>query len=174
MRRRIMTAASTIPSPLERRYAQGRFGRFSASASIEIDAPVDVVWRVLTDFPAYRAWNRFTPSVETTGEVGATVTMQVCFAGAKPMRQVEVLNVLEPPNRLAWGVVMGARALLVANRHQVLEELGPARTRYTSVDKVSGLLAPLVRLLYAEKMRSGFALAAEGLKAAAERSVTTR
>lgn len=161
----------TASSSLEHRYSQGRFGRFAPSASVEIDAPVEIAWRVLTDFPGYAAWNRFTPSIETTGELGATVTMQVCFAGAKPMRQVEVLNVLEPPVRLAWGVIMGSRALLVANRYQVLEPLGPGRTRYTSIDTVSGLLAPLVRLLYAEKMRAGFQLAADGLKAACEQAV---
>lgn len=149
---------------LEARYAQGRLFPFAPTASAEIEAPVDLVWKVLTDFSAYGEWNRFTPSVECSGQTGTPVVMEVCFPGAKPMRQVEVLNVFEAPRRLAWGMHMVAAPLLVANRYQILEPLGPARTRYTSTDRLSGLLAPLVRAFYAEPMRAGFALAAEGLK----------
>ncbi|MFN2426214.1 MAG: SRPBCC domain-containing protein [Candidatus Binatia bacterium] len=154
--------------PLEQRYAQGSFGRFAPKATVDIAAPAGTVWRILTDFGNYHAWNRFTPSVECSGEPGARVVMQVCFPGARPMQQVEVLNVMEPPHRLAWGVIMGARAMLVANRYQVLEALDAGNTRYTTVDYVSGLLAPVVKLLYAEPMRAGFQLAANGLKSFAE------
>lgn len=149
---------------LEARYAQGRLFPFAPTASVEIEAPVEVVWRVLTDFAAYGEWNRFTPSVECSGVPGSPVVLEVCFPGAKPRRQVEVLNVFEAPRRLAWGMHLLAAPVLVANRYQLLEPLGPARTRYTSTDYLSGLLAPVVRRLYEEPMRAGFALAAAGLK----------
>ena len=71
---------------------------------------------------------------------------------------------------------MGSATFLVANRYQVLEAIGEGRTRYTTTDYLSGLLAPLVKVLYAEPMRAGFQLAADGLKAYAEaqaRSATT-
>ena len=153
---------------LEQRYAQGRVGRFAPAATVEIAAPIETVWGILVDFGNYHAWNRFTPSVVCSGELGASVEMQVCFPGARPRRQVEVLNVLEPPHRLAWGVIMGTSAILVANRYQRLEALGDTCTRYTTIDYVSGLLAPVVKLLYAEPMRAGFQLAADGLKRCAE------
>lgn len=159
---------------LERHYAQGRLGRFAPAATVEILAPIDAVWRILTDFGNYNAWNRFTPSVDCSGELGALVDMQVCFPGVKPMRQVEVLNVFEPPYRLAWGVIMGSRAFLVANRYQLLEPVGPDRTRYTTIDYVSGLLAPLVNYFYSEPMWAGFQLAADGLKAHAEATARSR
>jgi len=154
--------------PLEQQYSQGRFGRFAPTATVDIAAPVEAVWSILTDFGNYGAWNRFTPKVDCSGELGALVDMQVCFPGAKPMRQVEVLNVFEPPHRLAWGVIMVSRVVLVANRYQVLEAVGADRTRYTTIDYVSGLLAPVVNYFYAEPMWAGFQLAADGLKARAE------
>lgn len=154
--------------PLERRYVQGRFGCFAPGATVEIHAPVATVWEVLVDFERYGEWNAFTPSVVCDGTLGSSVTIRVCFEGAGPRRQVEVLNVLEPPHRLAWGVIMGTRALLVANRYQELEAIDAGRTRYTTIDYVSGLLAPLVRLLYADQMRKGFQTAADGLKARSE------
>lgn len=148
----------------EARFAQGRLFPFAPSATVEIDAPIELVWSVLVDFPRYGEWNRFTPSVECAGQPGSPVVMDVRMPGTKPRRQVEVLNVMEAPTRLAWGMRMGAAWVLVANRYQVLEPLGPGRTRYTSTDSLSGMLAPLVRTLYAEPMRAGFALAAAGLK----------
>ncbi|MFN2377013.1 MAG: SRPBCC family protein [Candidatus Binatia bacterium] len=153
---------------LEQRYAQGRIAPFAPTATVDIDAPRDLVWSVLTDFPNYAAWNRFTPSVACSGVPGTSVELKVCFPGAKPMRQVEVLNVFEAPRRLAWGMKMGTSAILVANRYQVVNDLGEGRTRYTTTDYLSGLLAPLVRRLYADPMRAGFQLAADGLKARAE------
>ena len=56
----------------------------------------------------------------------------------------------------------------MANRYQLLEATETGGTRYTTIDYVSGMLAPLVKLLYAESMRAGFQLAADGLKARAE------
>lgn len=153
---------------LELRYAQGRLGAFAPSATVDIAAPVETVWQILVDFDRYSQWNRFTPAVACDGVLGSPVRMQVCFPGAKPMTQVEVLNVLEAPRRLAWGMKMGTSAVLVANRYQLLEVIGDGRTRYTTIDYISGLLAPVVRALYAEAMRAGFQLAADGLKAEAE------
>ncbi len=157
-----------VANALEQRYAQGTFGRFAPTASVEIDAPVERVWQILVDFPNYAAWNRFCPGIACTGELGSEVVMDVRFPGQKPIRQVEVLNVLEPPHRLAWGVLMGSRAILVANRYQTLEPIGTNRTLYTTIDYMSGLIAPIVKALYAEKVRAGFQLAADGLKEYAE------
>ncbi|HYC00086.1 MAG TPA: SRPBCC domain-containing protein [Candidatus Limnocylindrales bacterium] len=154
---------------IEKRFAQGRLFPFAPSATIDIDAPAERVWAVLTDFEHYGEWNRFTPNVECSGRIGDEVVLQVCFPGRKPMRQIETLNVFEPPHRLAWGMHMLAPTLLVANRYQTVEALGAARTRYTSIDYLSGLLAPLVRALYAAHMEAGFRLAAEGLKHRSER-----
>lgn len=159
---------------LEQRYAQGSFGAFAPTASVDIDAPLERVWEILVDFPNYSRWNSFCPGIECSGVLGTNVVMDVRFPGQKPRKQVEVLNVLEPPHRIAWGVIMGSRAILVANRYQTLEALAPDRTRYTTIDYMSGLLGPLVKMLYAEKVRAGFQLAADGLKAYAERGGSGR
>ncbi|HYC56889.1 MAG TPA: SRPBCC domain-containing protein [Candidatus Binatia bacterium] len=154
---------------LEASFSQGKLFRFAPRAVVDIDAPVERVWSILTDFARYQEWNRFTPSVACAGKVGDPVLMQVCFPGRRPMRQRETLNVFEPPQRLAWGMRMGINAFLVANRYQILEPLDGHRTRYTTVDYLSGALAPLVEALYGRDMEAGFALAAAGLKQAAER-----
>ena len=62
---------------------------------------------------------------------------------------------------------MGHRALLCANRWQVLEPVG-AGTRYTTEDRFSGLLVPLVMALYGGPMQHGFQQMADALKARVE------
>ncbi len=152
-----------------RRYRQGRWFRREVSASAEIDAPIDRVWATLVDFERYPTWNRFTPEVHATLEVGAPVHMQVDMPRRSRRRMTEWINRVDPPRTLCWGVHLGSRWLLCANRWQQLETLDEDRTRYHTVDRLSGLLAPLVMLLYGEPMRRGFQSVADGLAAMFEK-----
>jgi len=147
------------------RFSPGRWFRREVSASAEIDAPIERVWATLVDFERYSAWNPFTPEVRAHLRVGEPIHMHVRMPRRAPRRMTEWINRIEPPRVLCWGVHLGARWLLCANRWQRLEPLDDRRTRYTTVDHLSGLLAPLVIGLYGEPMRRGFQAAADGLAA---------
>ena len=43
------------------------------SDPVTIEAPVEVVWGVLTDVANYAEWNPFTPSVKTDLQLGSPV-----------------------------------------------------------------------------------------------------
>ena len=45
--------------------------------AIDIDAPIQTVWSVLTQFDSYESWNKFSPVVETAGGLGDGVTLHV-------------------------------------------------------------------------------------------------
>lgn len=154
---------STREHSFHQRFAQGRWFRREVSASAEIDAPVDRVWAVLVDFARYPTWNPMTPRVEARLEVGAPAHLWVDMPRRSRRRVTEWINRVEPGRTLCWGMHMGPRWLLCANRWQQLEALPQQRTRYTTVDRLSGLLAPLVMLLYGEPMRRGFQSVADGL-----------
>lgn len=154
---------STSDDAFHQRFRPGWPFPREVSASAEIDAPIERVWATLVDFEGYPAWNPFTPEVRASLRVGAPVHMRVLMPGRAPRRMTEWINRIDPPHTLCWGVHLGARWLLCANRWQCLEPLGDRRTRYTTVDRLSGLLAPLVMLLYGEPMRRGFQAAADGL-----------
>lgn len=148
---------------------QGRIFPSAISAETVIDAPLQTVWQVLTDFPRYGEWNPFTPSLETDFRLGSPVAMKVRLVpGKKLMHQVEYMNVLEPGRRFAYGYDLGCRWLLRANRYQELEDLGNGRTRYYTTDRFSGLMVPLMKWLYARHIQRGFEDVAAGLKARAE------
>ena len=137
------------------------------SDPVTIEAPVETVWRVLTDFDRYGEWNPFTPSVKAELEIGARVDMRVAMGGYR-LRQTEIICALEPPTLLAWRTIMGARWLLQAVREQRLEVLSDETCRYTTSDEFKGVLMPLVILLTGGFVRRGFNAVAVALKRRAE------
>ena len=50
-------------------------------AEIEIDAPVERVWQILTDVDRYGDWNPFTPRVETSLAIGDPIHLHVRLRG---------------------------------------------------------------------------------------------
>lgn len=137
------------------------------SDPVTIEAPVETVWRVLTDFDRYGEWNPFTPSVKAELAMGARVDMRVTM-GAFRLKQTEIICALEPPTRLAWRTTIGGRWLLHAVREQRLEVLGDANCRYATEDEFKGVLMPLVILLTGGFVRRGFNAVAVALKQRAE------
>ena len=138
------------------------------SDPVTIEAPVEVVWGVLTDVANYAEWNPFTPSVKTDLQLGSPVHMLVTM-GAYRLPQTEIVCALEPPTLLAWRTVIGARFLLHALREQRLEVVNAGTTcRYVTTDEFNGLLVPLVALLFGGFVRRGFNSVALGLKSRAE------
>ena len=138
-----------------------------SSDSVEIDAPIERAWRILMDVERYGEWNPFTPRVATDFEIGSRVDLRAMI-GPVPLKQVERIERVEPPGRLVWTTTIGHRVLLFARREQRLEPLGATRCRYVTTDAFSGVLTPLVVLLFGGIVRRGFNSVAHGLKARAE------
>ena len=147
-----------------RRFEVGSLCNDEVAASAEIEAPRELVWKVLSDFSTYPQWNPFTPNIGGELAVGRPVVLDVRFAGKKPKKQTEWVNQVVPGERICWGIRYGSRKLLAANRLQELTELGPERTRYFTVDRFSGLLVPVVFALYGRLIQVGFDGVATGLK----------
>jgi len=86
-------------------------------AEIEIDAPPDDVFDILTDLDRYAEWNPFTPRIDSTLELGAPVNMRVrLFEGRRLLRQVEYVTVVNSPTQLCWGANIPLRSLVRADR----------------------------------------------------------
>jgi hypothetical protein len=140
------------------------------SAQVEIEAPPDRVWQILTDLERYHEWNPFTPRVESSLMVGDPVTLQVRMRRDRELIQVERMTACEDQRELSWGLQMVAPIVLATNRRQLLEPLAGGRTRYTTANEFRGALVPLVMLLYRRDMQRGFSEAAKALKLRAELS----
>ncbi len=147
-------------------------------ASVEIDAPLGVVWGVMLDTDAYGEWNPFVVRVETpqSAEVGKPIVLHVRWANGRRARSPERISAVEPPRASADGATtallsyvyegLPARLGLVrGTRHQRLTQRDGAPTRYDTVEEFSG---PLVRLAGPGRVAEGFRRHAEALKQRAE------
>jgi len=137
-------------------------------SEIEIDAPVARVWEILTDLERYPDWNPFTQRVESTLEVGAEVHLYTRLRGEQLAHRVEYVTEHVPGERICWGMTMGTRMALEAERRQVLTPQGPTRTRYLTDDTITGLLTPIVMAFWGEAMQRGFDGVAAALKKRSE------
>jgi hypothetical protein len=133
-------------------------------ASVEIEAPIERVWAVLTGFSEYGEWNAFTPEVRAEARVGAEIEIVAVLMGMRFVERGRVIAV-QAPHMLRWEVFPMHRSLARGDRVQTLEALTAGRCRYTTEDRLSGILALFIALLMRPFVTRGFAKMAEGLKA---------
>jgi uncharacterized membrane protein len=123
------------------------------STAIDVIAPAEVVWRVLTDIEHWPAWNRAVASVSIEGAV-APGTDFAWKAGPGTIHST--LLQVEQPSFIAWsGRTLGLRALHVF----ALTAHGES-TAVRTEESYSGLIAWLLRV---PLRRSLFRALAEGL-----------
>lgn len=140
---------------------------FTIDRQLEIDAPVAVVWNVLTDFARYGEWNPFVPEARCELRPGGALEMQVKL-GSKPQFQREWVNAVTPGTSFSYSMKAVPLGTLRSLRVQTLAALGGNRTRYTSHFEIAGWLQPVVTGIFGKGMREGFEGMALGLKARAE------
>jgi len=133
---------------------------------IELNAPANKVWELLTDFPSYSTWNSFTPHAEVDFVVNGKVKLEVYFSpDSKPVIHRARISQLDPGRKFAWKMDWGF--LLRAERSQEIFPNGSGCT-YKTTDVNTGLLAPLVQGFFAKKIQNGFDRLTTDLKKQAE------
>jgi len=139
------------------------------SIRVEIDAPASLVWEVLTDYGRYAEWNTFCPGIETTGELGDLVRMQVRIPGTDQTIPVnEYLVACERERLLSWEQRPTDGNKDAARRDQYVEAVGPQRSRYFTTDLFLGLNADTIMREHGAWVKQGFDQVARDLKARAE------
>ncbi len=139
----------------------------------EIAAPPWRVWRLLTDFDAYPAWNPFLTRVQGRPEEGARLRVRVEAPGRSALVLTPRVAVLETGRALHWrGRLLFLPGLLDAEHAFELDWLaGGDATRLRHAARFSGLLAPLVEVGgVLEAARRGSEAMDAALKALAERA----
>ena len=140
------------------------------SHTVEIDAPRKVVWETLVDLAQYPHWNPFTVKAEGVLKVGNAIDLHVKMPRRGDRIQTEVVEKIDAPHCLSWGMTLGLSPILSALREQTLESLSNDRCSYTTSDRFSGLLSPLVYFLFYDDVYNGFNRVAYALKNKAEAS----
>jgi hypothetical protein len=124
--------------------------------SIEIDAPSEVVWRVLTDTAAYPEWNGFIIEWTGTRARGARQNVLLQPAGGKPQRFRPTIVTLVEGRELVWLGRLGLPGLLDGRHRFAVEPLADGRSRLVHGEILTGVLVPALRRLLTETTPAGF------------------
>lgn len=106
---------------------------------IDIPAPPQAVWQVLTDGPAYADWNPFIRSLSGTVAVGARLTNRMHPAGGSAMTFRPKVLMADPARELRWLGRLGLPRIFDGEHYFRLEARGPG-TRLVHGETFRGLL----------------------------------
>ncbi|WP_248964250.1 SRPBCC domain-containing protein [Sphaerisporangium perillae] len=113
------------------------------STSIEVKAPPEAVWMVLTDLDRYQEWNPFIQKASGRLAEGATLELLMCPAQGKARTFHPRVLTVDPGRRLRWigrfimpGVFDGA--------HEFILEPTVEGARVVQREDFSGILVPFV------------------------------
>ena len=135
---------------------------------LDVDAPADIVWGVVSDMSRYVEWNPFVIRASSTCEVGAPIRMKVRLFSWFAQSQTEEITEFRAPERICWGLTGGGSSALRSRRCQVVASVDPSRSRYISEFQLSGWFAPVVMGLLSRRLADGFRGMSDAVKARAE------
>ncbi|ROQ67130.1 hypothetical protein EDD93_1548 [Streptomyces sp. 840.1] len=119
------------------------------TASVDIEASPDQVWKVLTDLSQYPEWNPFVTRSEVISDgghlvAGATMRNRLTQPSGASTFTPEVL-VAHPGRELRWLGKVGPGWLLDAEHRFQIERTGDGTVRLTQSEKFTGVLLPFAK-----------------------------
>ncbi len=133
--------------------------------AVEIDAPIELVWEIMTGFERYPEWNPFNRffKLDKDAKPGDTVTFGPVWgpyerAEGEPLPEAgfiqrETITVWEDNACLSYAALS---KVFSAERSQYLSVLDNGKTHYQTFERMNGMLSPVFRLLYGKKIMAGF------------------
>lgn len=141
------------------------FKAYQIHTQIEIEAPAEKVWNVLTDFTGYKKWNLFIPSVSGQLVQGALLDILITVPNSKSQKyKVKILQ-LQENKMLRWLGHFKLPGLVDGDHIFEIQALANNRTLFIQRERFNGVLVPFLWNFYINsKLRSGFIVLNEGLK----------
>lgn len=135
--------------------------------SIEIEAPAEHVWEVLTEFDAYPKWNPFIQRISGDLQEGARLEVHIVPPGGRGMTFRPTVRRAEPGRELRWLGRLLLPCLFDGEHTLRIEPLDGNRSRFVQEERFSGLLVPAFADGL-EKTQKGFEQMNAALKVRAE------
>ena len=141
-------------------------------SAIEIRAPIDTVWGVLTDFDAYPTWNPHVVKVLGKPRIGGRITIHTRPPSGRTVVMRPVILSWTPPLELRWRATFVSRWLFSGEHGFVLEATAPSRVRFVQEETFRGVLVPLYSRLRLAATKRGFEQMNQALRERAEAGAT--
>lgn len=137
--------------------------------SIDIEAPPEAVWSVLTDLGAYSDWNPFVVSSAGDVEVGERLVNRLQPPGGKAMTFKPTVTEVEPERVFEWLGHAGVPGVF-DGRHRFELAPTPTGTRLDHSEYFSGALVRFMKRSLDTTTLAGFEAMNDALKERAEAS----
>lgn len=135
---------------------------------VQIDAPPEKVWAVLTDFARYPEWNPFIQRVEGELREGKKLSILLTPPDGSEWRIAPVVLRADAPHELRWRGKLWISGLFDGEHYFVLEA-HDGGTRLVHAENFSGLLKRFMGNAYTQAVR-GFVGMNQALKRRVEAS----
>jgi len=142
--------------------------RHQLHTEIEIDAPAETVWNILTDLDGYPDWNPFITEARGDIAVGNRLVNRLQPPGGKAMNFKPVVTAVEPAQTFEWLGRLGV-PLVFDGRHRFELAATPSGgTRVVHSEDFRGVLVRFMRKSLDTQTQAGFEAMNAALKTRAE------
>ena len=122
------------------------------SVAVDVPAPPETVWSVLTDTEAYPQWNTLL-SVRGEFAVGETVAVWLSVPGLPTVPLTPEITAFDHERALRWRSRLFG---IEADHAFLLEPLADGGTRFVQTEQFSGAMAGPVVSRFERRIRRGF------------------
>ncbi|GHE23706.1 SRPBCC domain-containing protein [Sphingobacterium griseoflavum] len=139
-------------------------GKIHIEQQIEIQATIDQVWSVFTDFQAYEAWSPTIHFLSDPPKEGRSVKVRLLQPDGKQITmQPQVLR-LSPAKELRWRGRLFLPGVFDGEHYFILKSLPDGSTQFIQGEHFSGVLVPLLKKMILGPTVAGFIAFNKSLK----------
>ncbi len=135
---------------------------------IEIQAPIEQVWQLLTEVQLYPDWNPFIREIDGQIQVGEKLTVKLQPPGSSGMTFRPKVVKVQPQHEFRWIGHFVLPGLFDGEHCFKLELIDANRVRFVHEEQFRGLLVPLFKQSLMNETKQGFEAMNHALKQKAE------
>ena len=111
---------------------------------IQIAAPPEKIWSIITDFNNWKSWNPIVTQVSGSSSLGSELSVTMCGKDGKAAQKYKPkITNFEAPKSFRWRAKMMAEFLFTNDKTIELEKVGSG-TRLIHKEFFSGMMVPLM------------------------------
>ena len=144
------------------------FNRKELRSEIEIDAPPERVWSILTDLSKLPEWNPFIRAASGRMEKNQRLDVTLHPSGGRSIKMRPSVLAVEPNRELRWIGHLGLPGLFDGQHIFELKPSGAAKTIFVQREEFGGILLPFLTGMLRNETARGFNEMNQALKERAE------
>jgi hypothetical protein len=134
---------------------------------IGVQAPAEIVWEVISDFPAWKEWNPVHPRMEGELRIGTTLVVDFVVGDAPPTTIMPIVQDWVPYEQLHWRTKR-LRGFVTAIRYIEIDKKGDQNAIFSNGELFMGPLVRFVSRDERRRLRAAFTRMGEAVRDRAE------